>query len=75
MHHKTDREEDGTMAKLIEEFNKVYPNITVTTEGITDYAETALLRLPTEDWGDIMFIPSVDAKDRVNILLSLRNSR
>ena len=29
MHHKTDREEDGTMAKLIEEFNKVYPNITV----------------------------------------------
>mgnify|MGYP000619860171 FL=1 len=63
MHHKTDREEDGTMAKLIEEFNKVYPNITVTTEGITDYAETALLRLPTEDWGDIMFIPSVDAKD------------
>ena len=63
MHHKTDREEDGTMAKLVEEFNKVYPNITVTTEGITDYAETALLRLPTEDWGDIMFIPSVDAKD------------
>ena len=34
MHHKTDREEDGTMAKLVEEFNKVYPNITVTTEGI-----------------------------------------
>ena len=63
MHHKTDREEDGTMAKLVEEFNKVYPNITVTTEGITDYAETALLRLPTEDWGDIMFIPSVDAKE------------
>lgn len=63
MHHKTDREEDGTMAELVAEFNKVYPNITVTTEGITDYAETALLRLPTEDWGDIMFIPSVDAKD------------
>ncbi|MBQ7943511.1 MAG: carbohydrate ABC transporter substrate-binding protein [Lachnospiraceae bacterium] len=63
MHHKTDREEDGTMANLIAEFNKVYPNITVETEGITDYAETALLRLPTEDWGDVMFIPSVDAKD------------
>ncbi|MBE5876472.1 MAG: carbohydrate ABC transporter substrate-binding protein [Lachnospiraceae bacterium] len=63
MHHKTDREEDGTMASLIAEFNKVYPNIEVETEGITDYAETALLRLPTEDWGDVMFIPSVDAKD------------
>ncbi len=63
MHHKTDREEDGTMANLIAEFNKVYPNIEVETEGITDYAQTALLRLPTEDWGDVMFIPSVDAKD------------
>ena len=29
MHHKTDREEDGTMAKLVEEFNKVYPYGTV----------------------------------------------
>lgn len=28
-------------------------------EGITDYAQTALLRLPTGDWGDIMFIPSI----------------
>ncbi|MBQ6788175.1 MAG: extracellular solute-binding protein [Lachnospiraceae bacterium] len=63
MHHKTDREQDGTIANLIAEFNKVYPNITVETEGITDYAETALLRLPTEDWGDIMFIPTVDAAD------------
>ena len=63
MHHKTDREEDGTMANLIAEFNKVYPNITVETEAITDYAETALLRLPTGDWGDVMFIPTVDAKE------------
>lgn len=63
MHHKTDREQDGTIANLIAEFNKVYPNITVVTEAITDYAETALLRLPTGDWGDVMFIPTVDAKD------------
>ncbi len=69
MHHKTDREEDGTMANLIAEFNKVYPNIEVETEGITDYAETALLRLPTEDWGDVMFIPSVDAKDLATYFL------
>lgn len=63
MHHKTDREGDGTMEKLIEEFNKVYPNIQVETEGITDYAETALLRLPTGDWGDVMFIPAIDMVD------------
>ena len=29
IHHKTDREEDGTMADLIAKFNEVYPNITV----------------------------------------------
>ncbi len=63
MHHKTDREGDGTMDRLIAEFNKVYPNIQVEAEGITDYAETALLRLPTGDWGDIMFIPAIDMVD------------
>lgn len=61
IHHKTDREQDGSMAKYIEAFNQDYPNITVETEGITDYAETALLRLPTgEAWGDVMFIPAID---------------
>ncbi|MBO5112746.1 MAG: carbohydrate ABC transporter substrate-binding protein [Lachnospiraceae bacterium] len=60
IHCRTDREEDGTFAKLVEEFNKVYPNITVETEGITDYAEDSLLRLSTGDWGDIMFIPAID---------------
>lgn len=63
LHHKTDREEDGTMADLISRFNGVYPNITVETEGITDYAEDSLLRLSSGDWGDIMFIPAVDAAD------------
>lgn len=63
IHHKTDREEDGTIAKMIAEFNEVYPNITVETEGVTDYAEDALLRLSTGDWGDIMFIPAVDKAD------------
>lgn len=60
IHHKTDREEDGTMASLVSKFNEVYPNITVETEGITDYQEDSLLRLSTGDWGDIMFIPAID---------------
>lgn len=63
IHHKTDREEDGTIAALIADFNKTYPNITVETEAVTDYAEDALLRLSTGDWGDIMFIPAVDKAD------------
>ncbi|MCM1500615.1 MAG: ABC transporter substrate-binding protein [Clostridium sp.] len=63
LHHKTDREEDGTIPDLIAKFNEVYPNITVETEGVTDYAEDSLLRLSTGDWGDIMFIPAVDKQD------------
>lgn len=60
IHHKTDREEDGTMADLVAKFNEVYPNITVETEGVTDYQEDSLLRLSNGDWGDIMFIPAID---------------
>lgn len=60
IHHKTDRAEDGTMDKMVAEFNKEYPNIKVEMEAVTDYAEDSLLRLSTGDWGDIMFIPAVD---------------
>ena len=60
IHHKTDREEDGTISDLIVKFNELYPNIMVETEGITDYQEDALLRLSAGDWGDVMFIPAVD---------------
>ncbi len=67
LHHKTDRDStsggDGKIQEYIAEFNKEYPNITVQTEGITDYANEALLRLSSKDWGDIMFIPAVDKKD------------
>ena len=31
IHHKTDREEDGTIPDLIAKFNEVYPGITVET--------------------------------------------
>jgi len=60
IHHKTDRAEDGTIDKMIADFNAVYPNIKITAEAITDYHEDSLLRLSTGDWGDIMFIPAVD---------------
>ena len=43
-----------------EEFNKMYPNITVEIEGVTNYHDDSLLRLTAGDWGDIMMIPAVD---------------
>ena len=71
LHHKTDRAEDGTIDKMIAEFNKDYPNITVEAEAVTDYAEDALLRLSTGDWGDIMFIPAVDKADYATYFMPL----
>jgi len=73
LHHKTDRAEDGTMTKMVEEFNKEFPGINVEMEAITDYAEDSLLRLSTGDWGDIMFIPAVDKVDLPTYFMPLDN--
>ena len=50
-------------AAYIAEFNQMYPNIKIEVEGITTYADTALMRLQGGAWGDIMMIPAVDKKD------------
>lgn len=66
--HRTDLDvTDGSVAhpysEYVEAFNKMYPNITVEIESDTNYADDALLRLQGGDWGDVMFIPAVDAAD------------
>lgn len=60
----TDRTDivDTTYAGYAQEFQKLYPNITVKYEGITDYEAALNLRLPNGDWGDICFIPTSVAK-------------
>lgn len=57
--HRTDVV-DTKLAEYIKEFNKLYPNITITYEGVTDYAQDSLVRLTGGNWGDIMMIPQVD---------------
>lgn len=49
-----------------DEFMKLYPNITVEYEGITDYEESLNLRLTTGDWGDLCFIPTSVAKSELS---------
>ena len=72
--HRTDMLQDSytgvTFAKYLAEFNKLYPNIKVEIEGITDYASVALLRLQGGDWGDIMMIPAIDKKELKNYFVS-----
>ncbi|MGN0298622.1 MAG: ABC transporter substrate-binding protein [Lachnospiraceae bacterium] len=54
-------------AGYAEQFHQLYPNITVTYEAISDYAESVTLRLTTGDWGDICFIPATVAKSEMSM--------
>lgn len=49
---------DTVYAGYAEEFMKLYPNIKVEYEAVTDYEESLTLRLTTGDWGDLCFIPT-----------------
>lgn len=56
--HRTDLIADGTFDNYVAEFQKLYPNITIKYEGITDYANDMTTRLTSNDWGDICMIPT-----------------
>lgn len=63
----TDRTDlvDTTYKGYAEEFHKIYPNINVTYEAVTDYAESITLRLTNGDWGDVCFIPATVEKSEM----------
>ncbi|MCA0293886.1 MAG: ABC transporter substrate-binding protein [Actinobacteria bacterium] len=56
--NRTDLVQDGTFDKYAAEFKKLYPDVTVSFEGITDYAGQVAIRLNTKDYGDVLAIPS-----------------
>ena len=60
--HKTDII-DSVFMDYITEFQKMYPNVNIEYEGITDYANDVSLRLTTGDWGDICMVPTSVDKD------------
>lgn len=64
----TDRTDlvDTTYKGYAEEFHKIYPNINVTYEAVTDYAESITLRLTNGDWGDVCFIPATVEKSELS---------
>ena len=55
--HRTDII-DTTFAKYVEEFNKLYPNVKINYEGITNYADDMTTRISSNNWGDICMIPT-----------------
>lgn len=55
--HRTDLV-DTKLSGYITEFQKQYPNIEISYEGVTDYKEDIGIRLVTGDWGDVCMIPT-----------------
>lgn len=69
--HKTDII-DTTFKQYVEEFQKIYPNVTIEYEGITDYSTDITTRLTTGDWGDICMVPTtVDKNELENYFTKL----
>jgi raffinose/stachyose/melibiose transport system substrate-binding protein len=75
--HKTDIV-DTVFADYVKEFQKMYPNINITYEGITDYEKELGTRITTKDWGDICMIPaflSANKKDLGTYFLPLGDQK
>ncbi|MEV6960674.1 ABC transporter substrate-binding protein [Streptomyces sp. NPDC051207] len=61
--HRTDLVQNGTMDKYAAEFRKIYPTVKVEFEALTDYEGEVKIRMNTEDYGDVLMIPGVVAKN------------
>ena len=59
--HRTDLA-DTDFAEYIKDFQKMYPNVSIEYEGITNYVDDFTTRLSTGDWGDICMIPTTISK-------------
>lgn len=62
--HRTDLI-DTVFADYISEFQEMYPNVTITYEGVTDYDGDMTTRLTSGDWGDICGIPTTVEKSEL----------
>lgn len=60
--HRTDiiqdTEADNELPDYAKKFNKLYPNITVVYEGVTDYDFDVKNRLSSGKYGDVLYIPA-----------------
>ncbi|TXS52088.1 ABC transporter substrate-binding protein [Streptomyces sp. t39] len=61
--HRTDLVQNGVMKEYAAEFAKTYPKVKVEFEGLTDYEGEVKIRMNTENYGDVLMIPAVIAKN------------
>ncbi len=56
--NRTDQVQDGTAKAYAAEFAKIYPNVKVEFQGLTDYEGDVRIRMNSEDYGDVLSIPN-----------------
>lgn len=49
---------DTVFERYKKEFNEIYPDVTVKFEAMTDYESEVMIRLNTEEYGDVLLIPA-----------------
>jgi len=64
LNHRTDLDQDGTLAKYSAAFQKLYPGVTVKWQTYTNYAGDVATRMSTKDYGDILNIPPSVTADK-----------
>lgn len=58
INHRTDWETNGKWDEYIKQFNEKNPDIKIEVQTITDYAGQVKTRMNSDDYGDILMIPS-----------------
>ena len=56
--NRTDLIESGKFDEYKADFEELYPDVTITFEGITDYEGEVTTRLSTTEYGDVLAIPA-----------------
>ena len=72
INHRTDLIQDGTFDGYVAEFQKLYPNITIEYEGITDYAGDMTTRLTSQEWGDVCMIPTTAPDEIADLAVNVQ---
>ncbi|MER6348461.1 extracellular solute-binding protein [Streptomyces sp. NPDC001595] len=59
---RTDLVQNGTLKKYAAEFNRTYPKVKVEFQSLTNYEAEVKIRMNTENYGDVLMIPTVIEK-------------
>ncbi|MFF5920782.1 ABC transporter substrate-binding protein [Streptomyces flavochromogenes] len=60
---RTDLVQNGALKQYAADFNKIYPKVKVSFDGITDYEGEVKIRMSAKSYGDVLFIPGAVAKN------------